>query len=84
MDSKGVGVEHTPHVPCLSRKSGTQVRTLKLSPRGRVRVPRFLLGSQVAERTMRKLGLLPSWAKGDGGGGEMLSKVKCRLNGWLS
>lgn len=78
-----MGVEHTSHVPCLSGKSGTRVGTLKLSPRAGVRVPNLLLGGQVAERTMRRLGLLPSWAKGSGGGGEMLSKVRCWLNGWL-
>lgn len=43
-----------------------------------------MLGSQVGKRTMRKLGLLlPCWTEEGGGGGEVPSKVKYRLNGLL-
>lgn len=45
--------------------------------------PSLLLGSPKAERTLWKLGLLCFWGQRGGGHGEMLSEVKCRLNGQL-
>lgn len=80
----GDGLEEAPYVPLPILKVGSTAQNLKAESNVGVGVSSLLLGIQVGERTMRKLGLLlPSWAEEGGGAGEMLSKVKCRLNGWL-
>lgn len=75
-------MEEAPYVPLPILKVRSTAQNLKAESNVGLGVSSLLLGIQVGERTMRKLGfLLLSWAEEGGGAGEITHKVHLQTHG---